>query len=186
MKTYFSRYNILIWLIIILLIINISAITTIFLGIRIRDKKDIRQFPPKIEYHRHHEGKFFDRSLNLTEEQRQYFKKSKHKFYSEAKKIAGQMHKKRVEFINELASDKPDTLKLQAIAEEIGSLHIKLKYQTYKHYLDMKSICTKEQEEKLINIFKSMLYKEDSFMSPRDSNLRRGRRPLHHREIKFK
>jgi Spy/CpxP family protein refolding chaperone len=177
MKTYFSRYNVLFWLIIILLIINISAITTIFYGIGIRNKKDLRSYPPRIEYHRHHKGKFFDNSLNLTEEQQQHFKKAKHKFYSEAKKIAGQMHKKRVEFINELASDEPDTLKLQEIAEEIGSLHTKLKFQTYRHYLDMKNICTKEQEEKLIKIFQSMLDKEDSSMSPRDRDVRRGRRP---------
>ena len=186
MKTYFNRYNILFWLIIILLIINISAIATIFFGISIRDKKDVRSGHPKIEYHRHHEGRFFDRSLDLTEEQQQHFRKAKHKFYSEAKKIAGQMHKKRVEFINELASDEPDTLKLQEIAKEIGSLHIKLKFQTYKHYLDMKSICTREQEEKLIKIFKSMLYNEDSFMSPRDRHGKTVKRPHHHREIKFK
>jgi protein CpxP len=186
MKTYFSRYNILFWLIIILLVINISAIATIFFSIRLRDKKDLRSNPPKTEYHRHHEGRFFDRSLNLTEEQRQHFRKAKHKFYSEARKIAGQMHEKRVEFINELASKEPDTLKLQEIAEDIGSLHTKLKFQTYKHYMDMKSICTKEQEEKLTKIFKSMLYKEDSFMSPRDRNGRRDKRPPHHRENKFK
>ena len=181
MKTFFSKYRILIWLIIILLIINISAITTIFLGINIRDKKDVRQLPPKTEHHRHHDGRFFDGSLNLSEEQHQQFKKAKHKFYSEAKKIAGQMHKKRVEFINELASDETDTLKLQEIANEIGMLHSKLKFQTYKHYLDMKSICTKEQEEKLIKIFKSMLYKEDSFMSPRERNGRKDKRPHRHR-----
>jgi protein CpxP len=181
MKTYFSRYNLLFWLIIILLVINISAITTIFFGISIRDKKDLKPGHPKIEYHRHHEGKFFDTSLNLTEEQQQHFRKAKHKFYSEAKRIAGQMHKKRVEFINELAADEPDTLKLQEIAKEIGSLHTELKYQTYKHYMDMKSICTKEQEEKLIKIFKSMLYNEDAIMSPRDRNARTGKRPPHHR-----
>ena len=182
MKTYFNRYNILFWLIIILLIINISAITTIFFGISIKDKKDVRPLPHKTEYRRHHEGRFFDKSLNLTEEQHEQFRKAKHKFYSEAKKIAGQMHKKRVEFINELASDEPDTIKLQEIANEIGVLHSKLKYQTYKHYLNMKSICTEEQEEKLIKIFKSMLYKADSFMSPRNRHGRRGKRPQHHRD----
>jgi len=181
MKTYFSRYNILFWLIIILLVINISAITTIFYGISVRDKKDTKPYPSKTEYHRHHEGRFFDSSLNLTEEQRQHFKNAKHKFYSEAKIIAGQMHKKRVEFMNELASDEPDTLKLQEIAKDIGSLHTKLKLQTYKHYLELKSICTKEQEEKLIIIFKSMLYNEDSFMSPRDRKGGRGKRPPRHR-----
>ena len=181
MKTYFSKYRILIWLIIILLIINISAITTIFLGISIRDKKDVRPLPHKTEYHRHHKGRFFESSLNLSEEQHQQFKKAKHKFYSEAKKIAGQMHKKRVEFINELASDEPDTIKLQEIANEIGMLHSKLKFQTYKHYLDMKSVCTEEQEEKLIKIFKSMLYKEDSFMSPRNRHGRKDKRPHRHR-----
>lgn len=181
MKTYFSKYRILIWLIIILLIINISAITTIFLGISVRDKKDVRPLPPKTEYNRHHDGRFFDRNLNLSEEQHQQFIKAKHKFYSEAKKIAGQMHKKRVEFIDELASDEPDTLKLQEIANEIGMLHSKLKFQTYKHYLNMKSICTEGQEEKLIKIFKSMLYKEDSFMSPRNRHGRKDKRPHHHR-----
>ena len=69
----------------------------------------------------------------------------------------------------------------QEIANEIGMLHSKLKFQTYKHYLDMKSICTEEQEEKLIKIFKSMLYKEDSFMSPRHRNGRKGKRPHRHR-----
>ncbi len=181
MKTYFSRYSVLFWLIIILLIINISAITTIFFGINIRDRKDTKPFPPRTEYQRHHKGKLLDNSLNLTEEQQQLFKKARHKFFSEAKKTAGLMHKKRVEFINELASDEPDTVKLQEIAKDIGSLHSELKFQTYRHYLDMKNICNSEQEEKLIKLFKSMLYKEDSFMSPRERDGRRGRRPPHHR-----
>ena len=181
MKTYFSKYRIFFWLIVVLLIINISAITTIFFGISVWNKKDVKPLPPKTEYRRHHDRRFFDGSLNLNEEQHQQFKKAKHKFYSEAKKIAGQMHKKRVEFIDELASDEPDTIKLQEIASEIGMLHSKLKYQTYKHYLDMKSICTEEQEEKLIKIFKSMLYKEDSFMSPRNRHGKKDKRPHRHR-----
>ncbi|UCH14642.1 MAG: periplasmic heavy metal sensor [Bacteroidales bacterium] len=181
MKTYFNKYRILIWLIIILLVINISAITTIFLGVSLKDKKDIRPLPPKTEHRRHHEGEFFYRSLNLSEEQHQQFKKAKHKFYSGAKNIAGQMHRKRIEFINELASEEPDTIKLQEIANEIGALHSKLKFQTYRHYLDMKRICTEEQEEELMKIFKSMLYKEDSFMSPRGRHGGKGKRPHHHR-----
>lgn len=182
MKTYFTKYRILIWLVIILLIINISAITTIFLGVNIRDKKEPKPFHRRTEIHRHHDKRFFEKSLNLSEEQHRQFKETKHKFFSEAKKIAGLMHNKRVEFMNELASDSPDTLKLQEIAEEIGKLHAKLKYQTYKHYLEMKNICTKEQEEELTRIFKSMLHDESSFISPGGRHGKRGKRPMHQRE----
>ena len=181
MKTYFTRYRILFWLIIILLIVNISAITTIFLSIDIRNKKDARPFYQRPELHRHRDGRFFEKSLGLSEEQHLQFKAAKHKFFSEAKKIAGQMHNKRVEFISELASDVPDTLKLQDIAEEIGMLHSKLKYQTYKHYLEMKNICTKEQQEELTRIFKSMLYNEDAFISPPGRHGKRDGKPVHHR-----
>jgi len=182
MKTYFTRYRILMWLIIILLVINISAITTIFFGINLRYKKEARPFHQRTELHRHHDGKFFEQSLNLSQEQDLQFKATRHKFFTEAKKIAGQMHNKRVEFINELASDVPDTIKLQEIADEIGMLHSNLKYQTYKHYLEMKNICTKEQEEKLTRIFKSMLYNEDSFISPPGRHGKKDRSPVHHRE----
>jgi len=179
MKTYFTKYRILIWLIIILLVVNISAITTIFLGPGLRDKKDARLFHRRTEMRMHHDGRFFEKSLNLSEEQHLQFKASRHKFFTEAKKIADQMHNKRVEFIDELSSVKPDTIKLQELANEIGMLHSKLKYQTYKHYLEMKNICTKEQEEKLTRIFKSMLYDEDSFISPPGRHDKRDKGPGH-------
>jgi Spy/CpxP family protein refolding chaperone len=181
MKTYFTRYRILIWLVIILLVINISAITTIFLGINIRDRKEPGPFQKRIEMHRHHDGRFFEQSLNLSPDQHAQFKASRHRFFSEARKLAGQMHNKRVEFVNELASAEPDTLKLQEIADEIGSLHSKLKYQTYKHYIEMKNICNKEQEEELTRIFKSMLYKEDTFISPEGRHDKKCGRPAHPR-----
>jgi Spy/CpxP family protein refolding chaperone len=181
MKTYFTRYRILIWLVIILLVINISAITTIFLGINIRDRKEPGPFQKRIEMHRHHDGRFFEQSLNLSPDQHAQFKASRHRFFSEARKLAGQMHDKRVEFVNELASAEPDTLKLQEIADEIGSLHSKLKYQTYKHYIEMKNICNKEQEEELTRIFKSMLYKEDTFISPEGRHDKKCGRPAHPR-----
>jgi protein CpxP len=181
MKTYFTRYRILMWLVIILLVINISAITTILLGLNIRDKKEPRPFHKRIEMHRPHDGRFFEESLNLSPEQHDRFKASRHKFFSEAKKLAGQMHDKRVEFVNEMAAAEPDTLKLQEIADEIGMLHSKLKYQTYKHYIEMKSICNKEQEEKLTRIFKSMLYKEDDFISPGGRHEKECKRPAHPR-----
>jgi Spy/CpxP family protein refolding chaperone len=181
MKTYFTRYRILVWLVIILLIINISAITTIFLGLNVGDRKETRPFHRRIEMHRHQDVRFFEESLNLSPDQHAQFKASRHKFFSEAKKLAGQMHDKRVEFVNELASPEPDTLKLMEIADEIGNLHSKLKYQTYKHYIEMKKICNKEQEEKLTRIFKSMLYKEDGFISPGGRHDKKHERPAHPR-----
>ncbi len=182
MKTYFTRSRILIWLVIILLIINISAVITILYSIKARNELRFSagKFSHDKEFIHHHPGKSFKNCMNLNELQHQQFRTAKHRFFLEAGKLSGQMHEKRIEFINELASDKPDTIKIQEIANEIGSLHAKLKYQTYKHYIEMKSVCTKEQEEKLINLFKSMLY-EDPFLSEPARHSEEGQRRHHKR-----
>ena len=164
MKTYFTQSRILIWLVMILLIINISAVITIFYSIKERNKLIInkRFLPDKAQIY-HHKEKSFRNCMNLDEKQHEHFISAKDNFFLEAKKITGQMHDKRVEFINEMASENPDTIKIREIANEIGSLHAKLKYETFKHYINMKSVCNKDQEEKLMHLFRSML-NEDPFI----------------------
>ena len=167
MKTYFTQSRILIWLVIILLIINISAVITIFYSIKERNEflNNRRYLPDKAQMH-HHKEKSFRSFMDLDEKQREHFSSAKHKFFLEAKKITGQMHEKRVEFMNEMASANPDTLKITEIANEIGSLHAKLKYQTFKHYIDMKSVCDKKQEERLMHLFRSMLHEDTLIPGP--------------------
>lgn len=181
MKTYFTQSRILIWLIVILVIINISAIITVFYNIKSRnDFSERNKLPTGKEYSHQHRGRSFKSCMNLNEEQHRHFREAKQKFFMEATKISDQMHKKRIEFINEMASDSPDTIKIKEIAGEIGSLHAELKYQTYKHYIEMKSVCTIEQEEKLMYLFKSMLH-EDSLPPMRGRYDKDHKRPRHHR-----
>ena len=42
------------------------------------------------------------------------------------------------------------------MSEDIGNFHKTLKYQTIKHYLNMKCVCNKPQQKKLLKIFKAM------------------------------
>jgi Spy/CpxP family protein refolding chaperone len=181
MKTFFTQNRILIWLIMILLIINISAIITVIYSIKATNefRNDKRMYHRK-EYSRYHSGRSFKDDIELSEKQHQHFIATKHKFFKEAGRISEQMHKKRVEFINEITSDNPDTIKIREIANEIGSLHAKLKYQTYKHYIEMKSVCDKEQEEKLMLMFKSML-NEDPFHPGSGRHDKRDKSPRHRR-----
>ena len=181
MKTYFTQHRILIWLIIILLIVNISAIITILYSINARNEyRDLKQFPSGKVYAGSRGVRLCIDSMKLDESQHQHFRTTKHKFYREAKKITGQMHDKRVAFINELASEKPDTLRIQEIAQEIGSLHAELKYQTYKHFIEMKSVCTKEQKKILMQHFKSMLF-DDPFLPEKKRHGKVKKMPHHRR-----
>lgn len=165
----------------ILLIINISAIITVIYSIKATNEfRNAKQMHYRKEYSRYNLGRSFKEDMELSEKQHQHFKATKHKFFMEAGKISEQMHEKRIEFINEITSDNPDTIKIREIANEIGSLHAKLKYQTYKHYINMKSVCDKKQEEKLMHMFKSML-NESPFHPGSEKHCKRNKKPRHHR-----
>jgi Spy/CpxP family protein refolding chaperone len=72
----------------------------------------------------------------------------------------------RTDLINELGAQKPDSIRLGQIAMEIGNNHRELKLVTTTFYLDMKKICTAQQQEKLHGIFQTMLNKESHVNLP--------------------
>ena len=72
------------------------------------------------------------------------------------------LHIKRHELLVELAKEKPDTTVLLTISNEIGTMHSQLKMATNNFYLNMKSVCTPEQQAKLNEIFEAILDSRDS------------------------
>ena len=73
----------------------------------------------------------------------------------------------REDLITELGTQNPDSTRLNRMAIEVGNNHRELKQVTTTFYLDMKKICTAEQQVKLHKIFQSMLNKENQVNLPR-------------------
>ncbi len=155
MKTFFSQNKILIWLVVFLLLLNISAITSMIYH-RVREAKDpsLLVQPPILRQRRMPaEGRFLRDFLELDAEQFEQFRSSRHAFQMKAWDITEELREKKVEFLEELNRKNPDTGKIQQISEDIGKLHQALRLETGKYYLELRDICDKEQQQKLYHFF---------------------------------
>ncbi len=154
----FSNTRIYIWVIIILIVLNISTIGTIFYhNYKVENfrKLDQKNYPvqrtPKFFHHQEHfYGDRSDKHVKYINEYR-----------SEARILAKKMQEKRVELLNHLSSDTTDTTYLNNLASEFGDLHRDLKLLTIDFYLKTKAVSTPEQQEELFHYFNYLLKKGD-------------------------
>ncbi len=156
---YFNKNKILIWIIIILLAINVSTVATIAYHFYNHDNNGIERMLHKrrqIRIPNKRFGRFMHRELNLSKSQNEKIQKFRGNFQHNAMRITKEMQEKRNEIFEELSKNVPDTMKLYRNAEDIGNLHKQLKYQTIKHYLNMKSVCNKQQQQTLLKMYKAM------------------------------
>jgi Spy/CpxP family protein refolding chaperone len=153
----FTKTKILTAVIIVLLATNISTFYTVW---KLSDNtilapntaKSKKAFNPNIPM-----GRLLSRELQLTPEQMSKFREFRKDYYPYVHMIYDSLHLKRHEMLKELAKENPDTVILLSISKDIGIMHADLKMATNNFYLNMKNVCTPEQQEKLNNIFEAML-----------------------------
>ena len=168
MKTFFSQNRILIWLIIFLLLLNISAISTMIYH-RAREAKNtsfVRHAPFQRDSRMRGEGRFLKDFLELDPEQFEQFRMARHTFQMKAWDITEELREKKVEFLKALNQKNPDTNKIQIISEDIGLLHKDLRLETGKYYLELRTICDKEQQQKLYHFFMQTFERPDMVPGP--------------------
>lgn len=173
-----TKKSLLIVTIILLIVINISALATIYYNSKIRTKKLAEINYQKKQVHVRGMYKFLRDELNLTDEQCMQFRNINKINMSKFHKIAIELNEKRFDMMNEIAEKNPNTKILDDIAGDIGSLHYELKKITINHFLELKEICNDEQQEGLQKIFMQMIHNQDHNKmkrSPRGRN--RTRKP---------
>ncbi len=147
---YFANKNILIWIIIALLAINVAAITTILIII-----SSERNYPPP-PINKGEPPAFFRNELGLSPMQSRKFDRMHIEFRNKTHGIIHELDSLRFEMMEELSNENPDSLKLDKIAEEIGTWHARLKKQTIHHFKQMKRNCNVEQRRNLSRIYRKM------------------------------
>ena len=174
---YFSKRNTIILVIAVLLIINIASISTIVYhsyGNRKVEEPAVERTTMRV----------FKQELNLDQKQIKAFGTWGKSYRDETKEILIEMSKTRVALFNEMSSADPDTAKMFAMADEIGSMHAQIKRLTIEHFLVIKENSTPEQFEKFVRLFQRALM-DDGF-NRRSERQGRNKRSLNGRSQKNK
>ena len=148
--------------VIVLIIINLSALSTIYYHNKIRDKK-IEEFKDKRE--QMHIGgmhRFIKEELNLDSLQFEQFREASYENMRETHKIAEKLNFYRHDMISEIAKKNPDLNKLDKLSRNIGDLHYELKKLSTNHFMELKEICNEEQQENLQKLFMRMMEDQDN------------------------
>jgi Spy/CpxP family protein refolding chaperone len=158
--TIITNQRTLVWIIIILIAINLSTVGSFYYHtiIEINTAAKIPEEANGIPADQR--TPFFGEQLNLEANQIDRFREINNNYYQTARQIEMNLNLLRRELIDELGVQNPDSIRISQLNSEIGENHRKLKQLTATFYLNMKKICSKEQQAKLHNVFESMLNKE--------------------------
>ena len=175
-----NRHTILVWSVIILALMNITTFITIGYHVyktnqteNIAGKQNTKLLETDaVQF----SGRYFRDQLGLTDEQMNRFREFNPAFRQLAREITIHLAEDRQQMLDEMVSSNPDTVKLNMLSHEIGELHGTLKILTYKYYLDMKNLCTPEQQKKLENLFHTMFSNDAQMGYPGKGNGQQGKR----------
>ncbi len=150
-----KKQRIINWLSIFLLVINISAFTTLLLMNSKSDPIDSNS----TEHFKSNE--FLKEALNLTEEQYKEVSSMDHKIFRVYQNILDMQCESNFKILEELCSEQPNMQYMDSLAKQIGNLHTGLKRQTIKHFMNIRSVCTEEQSHLLDKLIKDMMELDD-------------------------
>ncbi len=165
-----NKYRILIWIIVILVATNLSTIGSFYYHRITELKATTSKQEEQTTFPGEQRTRFFRDELNLDADQIDQFREINRTFNRTARNIEANLAQLRENLIKELGTQNPDSSRLDQMAQEVGNNHRELKQVTTTFYLDMKKICTAEQQAKLHEIFQSMLNKDNQINLPRPGN----------------
>jgi Spy/CpxP family protein refolding chaperone len=152
-----NKYPLMVWAIIILAVMNISTVATIMYRkyypettVAVTDQKQLEADSEKFS------GRYFRNKLNLNREQMDKFWNMNQVFRPKARGITIELIQKRRQMLVEMSASVNDTIRLNALSDSIGQLHSDLKKETYRYYIEIKTICDTMQQRKLKELFSEM------------------------------
>jgi hypothetical protein len=161
----FRNIKLLSWLVVILLVTNMATIATVFYHTH-RSGPEVANEEVEDHVPGDRRTRFFREQLQLTDDQLEPFREANRRFNRRARGLTMEMSGLRTDMLGELFSDSVSREYLAKIARQIGEDHEQLKMATCDFYLELKSICTDEQKEKLAAIFQSLLNADERVKLP--------------------
>lgn len=140
------------WLNIFLLVINLSALFTLFfLNSSGGDELD----------QKYSSDEFLRKELKLTNTQYKEIQDLDSRVFRAYQILLDAQCEYNFKMVEELSSETPSKEVLDSLANRIGKMQASLKRFSVTHFLNIKSVCTHEQDEKLDVLLREMMEVED-------------------------
>ncbi len=139
------------WTIAILVFLNVFTLAGIwFLGFS--PKPPFADFPRK-----ERSELLLKKKLNLTDEQLQKFRDLRKNHFEETREIGDEIHRLKRELSGEIFNETQNQTEVEKRIEQIGQLEMQMEREKFKHFLELKSVCNPEQQQKFREIFKEIM-----------------------------
>lgn len=152
----FTKKSFLTWVIIILVILNLISLGTLWFT---RLKHD--PGPPHVRFdpenRRERVQEFLKRKLQLSEEQIRKISNLQEEYFQKSRELKQQSHQLRQMLTRELFTAALDTQRVNQLTEKIGSKEAALEKMRYKHFYELKSIFTSEQQRRFRILFRRLM-----------------------------
>jgi len=159
---YFTKNKMLFWCVIVLVVLNAATLTSFWMG------KSTAELP------RHPDGgrdgqKIMEERLQLSDEQGLQFKQIRNEHFMRTRPLQGDMHKTRLDILDEIFASEPDDVKIQKLLAELGIKQNEFESKLIRHFQELKGACNAQQTEELKHMLLGLIERTQ----PRD--------PRHHR-----
>ena len=182
MKSFFTRNKILAWLVIFLLILNLSVIATVL----ITNNKQAKSMSLPAVTKRHPgpgAGMFLRTELDMSDQQFLQFNQARIKYQARARELNRQLSVFKKNYYDELMKGNPDPDIIRITCDSIGARHVQLMQETGSYYLEIRKLCNNDQITRLNKFFSGVIQSDDRPMvHERGMRSQPGRRGRNYRD----
>ncbi|MBT7827569.1 MAG: hypothetical protein HN600_13330 [Bacteroidetes bacterium] len=164
--------NIFLIALIVLFVINIAALITI-IAVNKKANHPEKNCSGQLFEGRKHFENFMYNELDLSESQKDSFIKIKHDFVKQTRSITHEMRANQNRIFKELKKDAPDQELIDNYTQVMADDFIRLKRLSNQHFLKIKKVLNKEQED----VFFSKMKKDSIEGDPLSGRKRKHKGP---------
>jgi hypothetical protein len=146
---FFHKNRYIFWVLIFLILINISALISFFLFTRATPAPSCCPADGK-------QGHSFSNALELSADQTEKVDIINQRYKANAEPIVDSIKNTRGAILNELEQETPDTSLLKKLTTELSILQKKVQMENIKQYMELKKVCNKEQAQLLSALYRDL------------------------------
>lgn len=143
---FFSKYRTVVWILVLLVIINVSALATLFFHLRITGNGN-KAAPAANQCPR------LRQELSLAPGQNRRVEEINKSYKAYSEPVLDAILEKKAELLQELAKDQTDTNHLNTLVNGLCMEQKRLQQANIRQFLELKKVCTPEQTQKLARIY---------------------------------
>jgi Spy/CpxP family protein refolding chaperone len=146
---FFSKNRFISWALIILVIINVSALLSFLFFTS--PKQESSCCPADQQ-----QCVAFRDELKLSAAQEKLVAEINNRYMESAAPVAADIKSTRAALLNELETEQPDSIRMDSLSNRIALLQVKIQHENISQYLALKKVCTPQQAQKLSTLYREL------------------------------